>query len=102
MAGDVQFREVKGKLGIFGWVWRILLVGWQVAMISWLVQYLSIVAPAVEAGGAEGAGAAIGATIGTGMILFVWVGGTIILGLFVLLTRRTKAILPVADTKPAD
>ena len=94
-ASKAGYQEVKGKLGVFGWIWRVLLLLWQVAMVGWFVQYISIVAPAVEAGGAQGAGAAIGGTIGVGMILFVWVAGTIVLGLFVILTRRTKAIVPI-------
>ena len=102
MAEDVQYREVKGKLGIFGWTWRLLLLGWQALMVAWFVQYVSIVAPAIEAGGAEGAGAAIGGTIGTGMIVHFWVGGTIVLGLFVILTRRTKAMVPVSSTQSGD
>ena len=95
---DSGYQEVWGKLGLFGWIWRILLVVWQVAMISWLVDYARKVAPMVDAGGAEGAGAAVGGTIGVGMIIVVWVGGTVILGLFVLLTRRTKAIVPIRET----
>ena len=89
------YQEIRGKLGFFGWVWRILLAVWQVAMIGWIVSYAQTIAPMVEAGGAKGTGAAIGGTLGVGMIIAVWVGGTIILGLFVLLTRRTKAIVPI-------
>ena len=96
-ASKAGYQEIKGKLGVFGWAWRILLLGWQALMIAWLVQYLTFVAPMVEAGGAPGAGAAIGGTIGVGMIIAIWVAGTIILGLFVLLTRRTKTLVPIAD-----
>ena len=92
---NTGYQEIRGKLGFFGWVWRILLTVWQVAMIAWIVSYVTTVAPMVEAGGAEGTGAAIGGTIGVGMIIAIWVAGTVIIGLFVLLTRRTKAIVPI-------
>lgn len=95
MGTDSGYREVRGKMGVFGWLWRVLLLIWQVAMIAWLVSYLSTVAPMVEAGGAEGAGAAVGATLGITALVIIWVAGTVILGLFVLLTRRTKALVPV-------
>lgn len=39
---------------------------------------------------AEQAAAAIGATLGTGMLLSIWVSGDIILGLFVLFTRPSR------------
>ena len=93
---DSGYQEVRGKLGVFGWAWRVLFAVWQVAMVGWLVSYLSIVAPMVEAGGAQGTGAAIGGTVGVGLIVAVWAGGTVILGIFVLLTRRTKAIVPIS------
>ena len=92
---NTGYQEIRGKLGFFGWVWRILLTVWQVAMIAWIVSYVTTAAPMLEAGGAEGTGAAIGGTIGVGMIIAIWVAGTVIFGLFVLLTRRTKAIVPI-------
>jgi len=89
------YQEIRGKLGFFGWLWRILLFLWQVAMVAWISSYGSLVNEAVQVGGAEGAGAAIGGTLGIGLIIAVWVGGTIVIGLFVLLTRRTKAIVQI-------
>ncbi len=89
------YQEIRGKLGFFGWVWRILLMIWQVAMIAWFFSYTAAVAPMVNEGGAAGTGAAIGAGISWMIILIVWAAGTVILGLFVLLTRRTRAIVPV-------
>lgn len=99
-AGNAGYHEIRGKLSIFGWIWRILLLVWQAAMIGWIVSYISTVAPMVEAGGAEGTGAAIGGTIGIWFIITIWVGGTVIIGLFVLLTRRTKAMVPI--DRPAE
>ncbi|MGL5403771.1 MAG: hypothetical protein ACRC9I_08370, partial [Acinetobacter sp.] len=55
----------------------------------WLFSYFVDVGEVVNKAGsdAEQAGAAIGATVGTSMILGFWVFGDIILGLLVLLTR---------------
>ncbi|MGB3166802.1 MAG: hypothetical protein WBA68_08520, partial [Alteraurantiacibacter sp.] len=41
---------------------------------------------------AERAGAAIGSTLGIGMLIVLWALGDIILGILVLLTRRKKII----------
>ena len=101
-ASKAGYQEIRGKLSVFGWIWRILLLGWQVAMIGWVISYTSLVAPMVEEGGAGGVGAAIGGTIGIGLIIFVWVAGTVIIGLFVLLTRRTKAMVPISDAESGD
>ena len=88
------YQEVKGNLGFFGWLWHILFWLWQIAMVFWIVSYTTEVAPMVDSGGAEGAGAAIGATIGVGFIIAIWCAGSVIFGIFVLLTRRSKAIIP--------
>lgn len=42
---------------------------------------------------AERAGYAVGTAIGGGIILFVWLAGAVILGLFALLTRGNKVIV---------
>ncbi len=100
MATGQEYREVRGKLGFFGWVWRILLLLWQVAMFAWFIDATTAVAPMIEQGNdAQRTGAALGLGLGWMFILFFWVGGTVILGLFVLLTRRTKAMVPVAPDK---
>ena len=60
MARSAGYREVRGKLSIFGWLWRLLLLGWQVLMIVWFITYTGKVAPMVEGNDAAAAGAAIG------------------------------------------
>lgn len=82
----------KPKRGFFGRVFKGLFVLFNILMVVWLFSYFG------EIGGmsdeltsdAERAGAAIGGTIGTGLILGVWVMGDIILGLLTLLTRTKK------------
>ena len=48
MAGSAGYREVRGKLGFFGWLSRLLLAGWQILMINWFITYTSKVSPMVE------------------------------------------------------
>ena len=100
---NIRYREVKGKLGVFGCLSRLLLVGWQFLMLAWFVSYLSDVAPIVEGinqrSEAEVAGAGLGIALASGIILFFWVGGTIIFGIFALLTRRAKVMVPITDNE---
>lgn len=92
----VRYKEVKGDLSFFGFIWRLLFWGWQALMFIWLLSYTSDVSPLVQSSQStwERAGAAIGLTIGWSFIFFFWVGGTVILGLFVLMTRRTRMLVP--------
>ncbi len=61
-------------------------------MVIWLFSYFAEIGELIgnTQSEAEQAGAAIGATLGTGMLLGFWVVGDIILGLLVLLTRPSK------------
>lgn len=47
---------------------------------------------------AERAGGAVGATLGTGVLVFFWVAGAVILGLFALLTRG-KTVVVTEETR---
>lgn len=68
-------------------------------MVVWFFSYTLDVAPLVEGAqsNAARAGATIGVALSWGLILFFWVGGTVILGLFVLLTRRTRMLVAVDE-----
>lgn len=85
-------REVSDRTG-FGKLVKWIFIGFNVLMAIWLVSAIGTVSE-IEApqNSAEEAGAAIGATLGFGMLLFVWAVGDMVLGLFVLLTRRKKLI----------
>lgn len=76
-------RSLMGKL--FKWTFILF----NVVMIFWLFSYFGNVGEIVNTSSseAEQTGAAIGATIGTSMILGFWVFGDIILGLLVLFTK---------------
>jgi hypothetical protein len=82
----------KPKRGFFGKIFKWSLILFNLLMIAWLVSYFGAISEQMDtaASEAEQAGAAIGGTIGTGMILTVWVFGDIILGLAALLTRPKK------------
>lgn len=82
----------KPRRGFFGVLFKWMLILFNLAMIAWLITYVGDVAEISESAqsDAERAGAAIGGTLGTGVILTVWVMGDIILGLATLLTRPRK------------
>ena len=92
--GD-KFREVRGKLGFFGWLWRLLLFGWQILMAAWFLSFTSDALLIFEGGDNvfEMTGATIGISLSWGIILSFWTAGTVILGLFTLLTRPARALV---------
>ena len=94
-----EFREVSGSLGFFGWTWRLLLVGWQALMVWWLCAYVLDVTPVLESvdNEFEQAGATIGLGLSLSLILLFWVGGTVMLGLFALLTRPTRTLVTIIE-----
>lgn len=83
------FQLRKPKRGLFGKIFKWTFILFNILMILWLFTYFGSVGEIVNSSvsDAEQAGAAVGATLGTGMILTFWVLGDIILGLLVLFTR---------------
>jgi hypothetical protein len=84
-------REVSDRT-IFGKIIKWLFILFNVLMLVWIIGGIVSVSNTPAVGEAERAGRAIGATIGVGLLLGLWVMGDIILGLFVLFTRRKKII----------
>lgn len=82
----------KPKRGFFGKIFKWSLIGFNILMVIWLISYLGEIGGQYDAAGseAEQTGTAIGGTIGSGIILSIWVMGDIILGLATLLTRPSK------------
>ena len=81
----------KPRRGFFGGLIKWTFIGFNVLMIVWLGAYWSEMAEMSEGlSEAEAAGAAIGGTMGTGLILVTWALGAVILGLLTLLTRPIK------------
>ncbi|MBM2575203.1 hypothetical protein JQC91_02695 [Jannaschia sp. Os4] len=82
-------RLRKPRRGFFGSLFKWAFILFNVLMAVWIISYWSDLS---EMSGdlsseAERAGAAVGGTIGSGVLLILWVIGDIILGLLVLFTR---------------
>lgn len=85
-------KEIR-KRGFFGWVFLILFILFNLFMLAWMIGGMSAATNTVVTGEAEQAGRAIGTALGAGIILFIWLAGAVILGLFALLTRGRKTII---------
>lgn len=92
-------REIR-KRGVFGHIFKWLFILFNILMAWMMLSYWAKIGGSFDhmSSDAERAGGAIGATIGTGLLLFFWVAGDIILGLFTLLTRG-KRILITEDSQ---
>jgi hypothetical protein len=87
-------REVSDRT-TFGKIVKWIFILWNLFMVFALVKGCAAATSAVNAaprGSAEQAGAAIGTALGTGMLMMLWLMGDIIIGTFVLFTRRKKII----------
>lgn len=86
-------REVSDRT-TFGKIVKWVFILFNILMLVWLVGSCSAISEVSQqsVNDAERAGAAIGAGIGVTFLLFVWGVGDVILGLFVLFTRRKKII----------
>lgn len=92
MAQRIIRRETR-KRGFFGWIFLILFWAFNALMLFWLISYFNVIGQTEVHSSAEAAGRTIGGTIGTGMLLFMWAAGAIILGIITLLTRGQKTIV---------
>ena len=96
-ARKAGYQEIRGKLSFFGVAWRIVFALWHVATVAWLIASTAAVAPP-EGQISDGAALAVGISwIGT---FFIWAIGSIILVIPVLLTRRSRALVPVEGSSP--
>lgn len=86
-------REVSDRT-VVGKIFKYAFIAFNIFMVFALYQGCSAAVDGMQqtATDAEAAGAAIGTALGVGTILFLWVVGDIILGMFVLFTRRKKII----------
>lgn len=90
---EVSDRTLLGK--IIKWIFiafNLLMLFFMLATCSSSGEAISNASEQSEYPEAAAAGATIGAGLVTGTLLFVWLAGAVILGLFVLLTRRKKTI----------
>ncbi|MCV6589349.1 MAG: zinc ribbon domain-containing protein [Marinobacterium sp.] len=83
------FQIRKPKRGIMGKLFKWSFILFNLFMLFWLFSFFGAAGEiaAQDNSSAHQAGAAIGATIGTGVLVSLWVCGDIILGLLVMFTR---------------
>lgn len=86
-------REVSDRT-FFGKLVKWVFIGFNILMLIWMVSAGAAVSDVSThaVNDAQRAGTAIGAGIGMTLILLVWGLGDVILGMFVLFTRRKKII----------
>lgn len=77
----------KPRRGVIGQLIKWSFVLWNILMIVWLVAGVSSASSVEVHSKAEEAGRAAGTAIGVGLIMGVWMVGSVILGILVLLTR---------------
>lgn len=87
-------REIR-KRGFFGKIVKFLFIAFNLLMLVWIISYFSDIGGLMKdaTNDAERAGGAIGASIGTGLLLLVWTMRTVILGFAVMLTKGQKIIV---------
>jgi hypothetical protein len=90
---EVSDRTVMGK------IFKYVFIAFNVLMLFLLVKGCAVASEGITNAGldseypdAAAAGATIGAGLAMGSLLFMWLVGDVILGLFVLFTRRKKII----------
>lgn len=82
----------KAERSFFGKLIKYSFIGFNILMLLWMMFGVGGAAKTIDQAGseAEKAGAAVGTGLGAMMIVFIWVAGGFILGLFTLLTRPKK------------
>ncbi len=81
------YRLRKPKRSFMGKLFKWTFVLWNLLMLAWLVGGLASASNVEATGAAEEAGRDAGIALGVGVILVIWTLGSVLLGLFVLLTR---------------
>lgn len=90
----------KSGRGVVGQVAKWLFIGFNGLMAVWFFVGVGAASNTVASadGDAERAGAAIGTFLGASAIIFFWLAGAVILGLFALLTRGKQVIVYTAPS----
>jgi hypothetical protein len=95
--GDIVQMEVRQR-GFFGWLFLLIFFGFNLLMFLWLWNYWEFLSIGDQPTGDAGrAGAAIGTALGTGAILFVWLVGAVVTGLFAILTRGKRVYIQTSS-----
>lgn len=90
---EVSDRTVMGK------IFKYAFIAFNVLMVILFLKGCAVASEGItnasmesEYAGAATAGATIGAGLAMGSLIFLWLAGDVILGLFVLFTRRRKTV----------
>lgn len=75
------------KRGLFGKIFKWSFILWNVLMLVWLIAGVNAASKLKVAGEAQRAGRDLGTALGAGLIITIWVAGSVIIGLFVLFTK---------------
>jgi hypothetical protein len=89
---EQQISNQKPQRSFFGKLIKWTFIGFNLLMLLWMIVGVGGASQKVAEATteAEKAGGAIGTGLGAMMIIFIWVAGDLILGIFVLLTRAKK------------
>jgi hypothetical protein len=79
-------REVR-KRGFFGWLFLLVFLGFNALMVYFLARFIGLVSALPGTAEQAGGGIAIG------LLLIVWVCGSVITGLLALLTRGQRSYI---------
>lgn len=87
-------REIR-KRSFFGKCIKWLFILFNIAMLVWLLSYFGSLGELVQTAesDAEKIGTAVGGTLATSLLIFIWACGSIILGIATLLTRGQKILI---------
>lgn len=93
MSAVVQ-RHVR-KRGFFGKLFKFLFIAFNALMLIWVVSYWVTLGGMFQTAASDSTktGMEIGAAIGTGALLFLWMAGSVILGLITLLSRGSIVVI---------
>ena len=93
---NVGYKEIKGKRGIFGYLFLLIFIGFNLLMLASIFLGLGGATEGYESmSAAEQTGTAIGTGIGVMMLMIIWAVGDIVLCIPVFLTRPSKTLVPV-------
>ena len=81
----IKRTEIR-KRGFFGKLFHILFIGFNVVMIG-LIALFWLAAASVETESADAGGAALAGTLGTGVLLSIWLPTAALLGVLSYVTR---------------
>lgn len=83
----------KASRSAFGQIIKWLFIAFNVLMLWWFIAGMNAASSGIDSASseAESAGAAIGTGLGAMMIIFIWVAGAFLLGLFTYFTRAKNS-----------